>query len=118
MINSNRGTTLYLALIILAILIAIVFSVSSIILGQIKTMKGMSDSVIALYAADTGIEEGLYEVYQGNFGDFNGTLDNHSSYRASVLNPGEGTCPSDSFYCIDSIGAFHQIKRGLRVIGK
>ena len=119
MINSNRGTTLYLALIILAILTAIVFSVSSIILGQIKTMRGMGNSIIALYAADTGIEKKLYGMYQeGDFGDLYGNLDNNAAYQVIFLNPGEGNCPSDAYYCIKSIGTFRQTKRGLQAIGK
>jgi hypothetical protein len=59
--NSNKGVSLYLALIIMFILIAIALGVSLIIVSQMKMMKGMGDSVVAFYAADTGIEQALYE---------------------------------------------------------
>jgi hypothetical protein len=57
----KRGVSLYLALIIMFILIAIGLGVSLIIVSQMKMMKGMGDSVVAFYAADTGIEQALYE---------------------------------------------------------
>ena len=44
----------------MSILLAIVLSLSAILVGQIKMIKGMENSVIAFYAADTGIEEVLY----------------------------------------------------------
>jgi hypothetical protein len=59
--NSNKGVSLYLALIIMFILIAIGLGVSLIIVSQMKMIREMGDSVVALYAADTGIERALYE---------------------------------------------------------
>jgi len=41
--------------------------VSLIIVSQMKMMKGMGDSVVAFYAADTGIERALYERPEANF---------------------------------------------------
>ena len=43
------------------ILISIGLGISLIIVSQIKMIKGMGYSVVALYAADTGIERVLYE---------------------------------------------------------
>jgi hypothetical protein len=58
--TTKKGVSLYLALIIMFILIAIGLGVSLIIVSQMKMMKGMGDSVVAFYAADTGIEHSLY----------------------------------------------------------
>lgn len=58
--SSQRGVALYLALAILAILLAIAFGISAIVIGQLRTLKAVGYSVVALYAADTGIEKELY----------------------------------------------------------
>jgi hypothetical protein len=115
-LSTNRGASLYLALIILSILMAIVFGLSSITFVQIKIIKGIGDSIIAFYGADTGIERVLYE---GKFaipsGTFQETLDNDASYQATVLHPGMADCPSTSFYCVKSIGSYRQSKRAIQV---
>ena len=59
--TTNKGISLYLALMIMFILLAIGLGVSLIIVSQMKMIRGMGDSVVALYAADTGIERALYE---------------------------------------------------------
>lgn len=65
----QKGISLYLAVIIMAILLAIVLGLSTILFGQIRTIRGMGDSVIAFYHADTGIEGRLYidkKCHEGN----------------------------------------------------
>ena len=59
-VNMNKGVSLYLAVVIMAILLAIVLGVSAILVSQIKIIRGVENSVIAFYAADTGIEDILY----------------------------------------------------------
>lgn len=58
--NSQRGISLFLALIIMSIFLAIGLALNAILIGQIKTLSGMEESAVALYAADTGIERILY----------------------------------------------------------
>lgn len=60
-IKSQKGVSLYLALAILTILLAIALGVSAIFLGQTRTLTAIGFSVTAFYAADTGIERELYE---------------------------------------------------------
>jgi len=62
----GRGVSIYLALIIMFILIAIGLGVSLIIVSQMKMIRGMGDSVVAFYAADTGIENSFYEKRKGS----------------------------------------------------
>ncbi len=63
--NQQQGVILYLAVVITTIMLAIALGVSSILLGQIKTIKEMGFSVKAFYGADTGVERALKE---GDFG--------------------------------------------------
>lgn len=59
--NKQKGVSLYLSVVIMVILLAIVLGISTILLGQLKMIRGMENSVIAFYAADTGVERVLYE---------------------------------------------------------
>jgi hypothetical protein len=59
--NFNKGVALYLGILIMLIMLTLGIGVSLIILGQLKTIKGMGKSVVAIYAADTGIERILYQ---------------------------------------------------------
>jgi len=56
----ERGVSLYLGLMIMIILLAIGLGISTIIISQMKMIRGMEDSVIAFYAADTGIEKTVF----------------------------------------------------------
>ena len=108
MLKCERGVSLYLALLIMAILLSIGLGVSAILFGQIKIISGMGDSVVAFYAADTGIEEVLY---RGT--DVSGVLENGASYSAQVLLPGPD-CSADN-YCIKSVGIFKGIRRAVEI---
>ena len=59
--NSQEGVSVYLALIIMLVLLAIALGMSTITVSQMKMIRGMEYSVIALYAADTGVETVLYQ---------------------------------------------------------
>ena len=59
--GGQKGVSLYFAMIILSILLAIVLGLGTILVGQTRMIKGMGDSVAAFYGADTGIERILYE---------------------------------------------------------
>ena len=58
--GGEKGVSLYVAFMIMSILLVIGFSISAILVSEIKAMRGMGHSVIAFYAAETGIEKTLY----------------------------------------------------------
>ena len=108
MLKCERGVSLYLALLIMAILLSIGLGMSAILFGQIKIIRGIGDSVVAFYAADTGIEEVLY---RGT--DVSGVLENGASYSAQVLLPGSECTASN--YCIKSKGIFKESRRAIEI---
>lgn len=57
----QKGVSLYFSLIIMTVLLAIALGISTILTGQTIMIRSMGDSVIAFYAADTGVERILYE---------------------------------------------------------
>lgn len=58
----KKGVSVYLSLIIMTIVLAIGLGLTTIIISQISTTRGMGNSVVAFYLADTGIEHILYNT--------------------------------------------------------
>lgn len=58
--DSQKGVSLLITFFVMGISLAMVLGMSIILLGEIKTIRGMGYSVVAFYAADSGIEKTLY----------------------------------------------------------
>lgn len=58
--QSERGISLVITFLIMAIMLAVVLSLSSMLFRQIKIMGSAADSISALYAAESGLERTLY----------------------------------------------------------
>lgn len=58
--NSEKGVSLYFAIIITSLFLAIVFGLTAILVSQTKIFKEIGDSLTALFAADSGMEKILY----------------------------------------------------------
>lgn len=115
--DSQKGVSLYFAIIIMSILLAAVFSIGSIVLTQIKVIRGMGDSIIAFYAADSGAEKLLYEgkfVIPPAGAEYSETLDNGASYKATVFATTSPDC-NGKWYCIESIGDYRESKRAVKI---
>jgi hypothetical protein len=105
--NYKKGVSLYLALIIMFILIAIGLGVSLIIVSQMKMIRGMGDSVVAFYAADTGIEHSLYNKrVKGETGEIFDTPLGEASYEVTKI-VGEQKW--------ESVGSFKEVKRAVEI---
>lgn len=106
--NLQQGVSLYLALMIMTLILAISLGISTILVSQIKMIRGMGDSIMAFYAADTGIERALSEgqVVSGN-------LENGASYNVQVLLPGPDC--SGQNYCLKSVGVFRETRRAIEI---
>ena len=109
----QKGTSLYLAVAIMTILLAIALGISSIFLGQVKVIRGLGYSVIAFYAADAGIERIL--LNRDAPLDIPSTLlSNGSVYQVSVTAGGVGSCTAQ-YYCIKSIGSYKETSRAIEI---
>jgi len=58
--NSEKGVSLIITFFVLVIILAVVLSISVILYSEIKIIRNIGDSVVAFYAADSGIEKALY----------------------------------------------------------
>ncbi|MFH1036580.1 MAG: hypothetical protein V1756_00720 [Patescibacteria group bacterium] len=123
-IANKKGISIYLALLIMGILLAITLGLNSILVGQIKTIRGIGYSVVAFYTAETGIETALFSTNCTSTCEFSDYLDLNSNsvqdeedsvYFVSGMGASENGCPVGVNYCIKSIGVFKETKRALQI---
>jgi len=83
-IEKEKGIAIYISLVIMTFLLTMGLGLTIIVLGQMRMLRDIGNSVIAFHAADSGIEEGLYRQRQLNdTSNINNTpLDNGASYSA------------------------------------
>jgi len=99
----------------MAIFLAVALGLTTILIGQMGIMKGMGDSVVAFYAADSGIEKILMIRGTLSDGDFiQYSLPNGATYEVTVTESAPGICNASTF-CIKSIGAFRGTKRAIEI---
>ena len=114
--NKESGLSLYLSIIIMTIILSIVFGISSILLSQLASIKGMENSVIAFYAADTGIEYVLVDridptIHNGYFE----ILDNgEARFDIIAVDSSDADCNATNF-CIKSVGTYRGVRRAIEV---
>lgn len=124
--NSQKGVALYIAFMIMTVLLVIAFGISTILFGELRVIKGMGNSVIAFYAADTGIEQMLYDPQPSHSGSIGAAPYNASYQVTMVCSPSHPECPTaDGFfvdndcsalnYCIESTGIYKETRRAIRV---
>jgi hypothetical protein len=58
--NSQKGVSLIIVFLIMTIMLAIVFGISTVLINEIVIIRGIGNSVASFYSADTGIEKTLY----------------------------------------------------------
>ena len=117
-IGEKKGISVLYAVFIMSILMAISFGISAILISQIKMLGEIGHSVVAFYAADSGIEKAMYALYsQGVSPSFINYLGNvgEASYSVSGFEPGTSNCPNppNQYYCIKSIGDYQKTKRAI-----
>ena len=113
-IIKQKGVALYISLMMMTLLLTLVLGMGAIVSAQIRAIRGLGDSVLAFYAADTGIEQVLLNRH--NPVDIPKTsLPNEASYEVKVIKGGTEGCPAPHF-CIRSIGTFKETRRAIEVI--
>lgn len=127
MLKTERGVSLYMVFMIMALLLGIGFGMSAILLSQLDTLRGIGYSVLAFYATEAGIDRVLY-IDQKDCADGPdriGCLDtavtalgiqmlsNTAQYTLDIESPG-GSCPTPT-YCAKSVGIYQQSRRAVRV---
>ena len=125
-LKTERGVSLYMILMIMAMLLGIGFGMSALLLNQFDTLKGIGYSVLAFYATEAGVDRVLYidqkecaddperfTCLQGAVPLGDQTLSNGAQYLLIIEPPG-GACTA-STYCVKSVGTYKQSRRAVRV---
>jgi hypothetical protein len=58
--GKEKGTALIITFFVMTIMLSIVLGIAAILFIEIKMIRGLGNSVVAFYAADSGIEKTLY----------------------------------------------------------
>jgi hypothetical protein len=61
-ISNNKGSIIIYSLLIMSVILAIGFSMNTMFIRNLRNVSAAHDSVIALYAADVGVELCIYEA--------------------------------------------------------
>ncbi|TFB07964.1 hypothetical protein E3V08_05985 [Candidatus Atribacteria bacterium MT.SAG.1] len=105
---NQKGISLYLAIMVMSILSAVSLGLISMSISGIKIAKGLENSVMSFYAANTGIEHSLYNIRkQGGTGIVSDDLE-QTSYNVSVSIDEEEVI-------IKSVGTYRNTKRAIEV---
>ncbi len=112
--QSEKGVSVLLSVMILSVVLSIALGSSDIAIRQSKSFEGIGDQVVALYAADHGVEDMMMDE---NPTSTSGTLSNGATFQTTVESPGSVSCPtSTEHYCITSIGSYKETKRAIKVV--
>ena len=126
-LQAQRGVSLYMVFMLMALLLGIGFGMSALLLSQLDTLRGIGHSVLAFYATEAGIDRVLYIDQKdcANKPDRIGCLyaivdplgtqplSNGAQYVLTIEPPG-GACTTPT-YCVKSVGTYQQARRAVRV---
>ena len=112
--SSSPGVSLVFVVLMSSVILSIAFGVSGILVKQAKVLRGVGNSVVAFFAADTGIEEFL--LTKPLKGITETELSNLAKFRVDVTDGGEGGCPASLNFCVKSIGTFEEAKRAIEIV--
>jgi hypothetical protein len=109
--KSNKGASLLLTFLIITALLSIAIGVSRLSLGEIKLGRNIPNSLVAYYAAESGIERALYEDRHGGGVDFSDCLDSPTDsvcYEVQF----SGISPNRT---VKSNGSYKNIRRTIEI---
>ncbi len=121
--NNQKGSIIYFALIVLTMIVGASLALTSILISQIRIVRGMQRSVVSFYAADTGIEEALYILMNEKVIPTNpvtkslGIPSDDIKYTFIITVGGDECGPNYDHYCITSTGQHGNVQRAIQVGG-
>lgn len=131
-IQKSEGISLLFVILIMSVILSIGLGISAILVQQTKMMRTVGHSVVSFYAADTGIEQELYELYKteppynenysGFCGDasFKGVIKCGAAVDVAACPDGLQVASSpqecDALnLCLESIGSYQKTKRAIEI---
>ena len=105
--KKQSGIALILTVIISSVVLLIAGLIASIVMTQLKLASDISDSTIAIYAADSGVEWQLYQIRYGASVPAP-VMSNSASISTTII----GSYPN---FTIKSLGSYGLVRRQLEV---
>lgn len=118
--KNQRGISLFLITVMIAILVGFSLNVAAIIVGSAKITSNVANSVKAFHCADSGVEYALYQISQSLTTctpspgtSFSGNVnDTNYVYSGAIINPnsdcGTGTT-------VNSLGSYGGATRKIQI---
>ncbi|KKS44830.1 hypothetical protein A2567_02310 [Candidatus Azambacteria bacterium RIFOXYD1_FULL_42_11] len=105
--DKETGITLLFTMIILAFVLLTAVLIVDIVIVQLKLSGDINDSLVAIYAADSGVEWQLYQIRKGQSIP-SPIFVNGAAVETTVT----GSAPN---FTIKSLGSFKEVKRQFEV---
>ena len=113
----------------MSVILSVGAGISVILIQETKMIGEIGHSVVSFYAADSGVEQQLYDLYkippeEPHFPQYSSSLNNTASYIVTAKCSTSADC-YDGFvvdetctalnYCIKSIGSYKKTKRAIEI---
>ena len=129
--GGQKGISLLFIVLITSLILAIGLGLSALLIQEMRIIGEIGYSVVAFYAADNGIEEALYDLYQNpsplaeHSGNLNGApyqtfakCDRDTPSGECLLGDAniDPNCDGDTLkYCLKSVGSYKRVKRAIEI---
>ena len=128
--KNSKGISLLFVVMIMGVILAVGLGISGILLQQISMTGEIGYSVVSFYAADSGIEQELYDLYRledEHSSHYEENIGSNAFYEVVAKCANADTCPSSGDFevdttcgalnfCIKSIGTTDQgTKRAIEI---
>jgi hypothetical protein len=102
--QNNKGVSLLFIVLISGIILAIALGICAILIQAMKIMTEIGYSVVAFYAADSGIEAAVYDLYQSVSPHPKHSDQPKSDYYSDNAELGEAHYDTESWCCNPNFG--------------
>ena len=133
-INTNKGVSILFSVLIMSVILSVGLGISGILIQETRIVGEIGHSVVSFYAADSGIERELFELYkvvpvtpEEAIPNFSNIAVGEASYSVETKCSSQNEdCPA-AFevaseaecgalnYCLKSIGSFERTKRAIKI---
>ena len=127
--SNQKGVSLLFTVLIMSVILAIGMGISGILVQQTRMVGEIGKSIVAFYAADSGVEQELYDLYQTQSPDFPQSIIpetpcGDASFNVAVKCGATSDCLAgfatssdcDALnFCLKSIGSYQKTKRAIEI---
>jgi len=128
-LKNQKGIAILFIILITGVIFTIALGINSISVQQTKMMGEVGHSVVSFYAADSGAEAQLYDLFKrsesqhlpsyteafSNTASFDSYVTCSNSAVSCFNNIPRSTNCSAGNYCVGSVGKYQEVKRAIEI---